>query len=171
MNVRLVEPTIEMEQEYYDYIGEWEKAGEDMTPFSVSLLGRDYKTWLEDTVLIKKSETCPSNLVPADTYFLVNELGKIIGAINIRHILNDFLFNCGGNIGYGIRPSERSKGYASKMLKLGLQKCIDLNIRKVLIVCDKDNLASAKTIISNGGVLENEVLHEGKIVQRYWIEL
>ena len=42
---------------------------------------------------------------------------------------------------------------------------------KVLLVCDKDNIGSVKSIINNGGVLENEVLKEGKLIQRYWIML
>jgi len=42
----------------------------------------------------------------------------------------------------------------------------------VLIVCDKDNIGSVKSIINNGGVLENEITDEdGTIEQRYWIDL
>ena len=62
------------------------------------------------------------------------------------------------------------------MLKLALIKCKELKINRVLITCDKENIASRKTIIANGGVLENEVLddvHLGKsgTIQRYWISL
>lgn len=78
----------------------------------------------------------------------------------------------GGHIGNGIRPSERKKGYATKMIGLALEECRKLGIEKVLIVCDKDNIGSAKSIINNGGVLENEIADEdGTIEQRYWIEL
>ena len=45
------------------------------------------------------------------------------------------------------------------------------NIPKVLLTCDKENEASRKTIIANGGILENEVFNKGEIVLRYWIEL
>ncbi|MBR2950061.1 MAG: GNAT family N-acetyltransferase [Lachnospiraceae bacterium] len=85
---------------------------------------------------------------------------------------NDYLFRCGGHIGDGIRPSERGKGYATEMIRLSLPECKKAGIDRVLMVCDKTNIASAKTIIKNGGILENEVLDaDGTINQRYWIDL
>ena len=63
-------------------------------------------------------------------------------------------------------------GYGTKMIALALVECKKLSINKVLMVCDKDNIASAKTIINNGGVLENEFVDEnGRVNQRYWIEI
>lgn len=77
----------------------------------------------------------------------------------------------GGHIGYGVRPGSRRNGYATTMLALGLSKCRDLGMEKVLLTCYKDNIASAKTIIQNGGILDNEVLDHGALKQRYWITL
>ena len=62
------------------------------------------------------------------------------------------------------------------MLKQVLPKCKSMNINRVLLTCDKENIGSAKTIIANGGVLENEVIDEvnlskSGIIQRYWISL
>ncbi len=95
-----------------------------------------------------------------------------MGAVNIRHYLNDYLLQYGGHIGDGIRPSERRKGYATKMVGLALEECKKLGINRVLMVCDKDNIGSAKSIVYNGGVLENEFADEdGTIEQRYWIDL
>lgn len=116
----------------------------------------------------------PEGKVPANTYFFVRiSDDKIIGMINIRHELNEFLLNEGGHIGYSIRPSERKKGYGTLMLKLALQKCKELNLTKVLITCDKDNIASAKVIQNNNGILENELYSEtfSSVIQRYWIKL
>ena len=110
--------------------------------------------------------------VPDSTFFCLDEDRNIIvGAVNIRHYLNEYLLKYGGHIGDGIRPSERRKGYATKMIGLALEECKRLGIDKVLLVCDKDNIGSAKSIINNGGILENEVLEEGKLIQRYWITL
>ena len=96
--------------------------------------------------------------------------GKIVGTIAIRNYLNDSLMKSGGHIGYGIRPSERRKGYGAKMLALALKKCREFGVEKALVTCDKDNIASAKTAMKNGGILENELVEEnGNIVQRYWI--
>lgn len=168
MKIELLRPTIEMEEMHYDFIKEWEDAEENIVPYAARLLDMDYKTWLENTY--KFEETCPEDFVPAHTFFLVQDNKKILGAINIRHYLNDYLLNFGGHIGYGIRPSERKKGYASLMLSLALPKAKELGIHRALITCDKNNLGSARTIIKNGGVLENEVEEEDKITQRYWIE-
>ena len=94
-----------------------------------------------------------------------------VGAVNIRHYLNDELLKTGGHIGDGIRPSERRKGYATAMIALALKECKKLGIKRVLMTCDKNNIGSAKSIINNGGVLENEVEEDGHIELRYWIQL
>ena len=70
-----------------------------------------------------------------------------------------------------MRPSERRKGYATAMIALALDECRKLGIEKVLMVCNKENTGSAKSIQNNGGVLENEINVEGETVQRYWILL
>ena len=84
-----------------------------------------------------------------------------------------YLRDFGGHIGYGVRPSERRKGYATLMLRLVLDKARAMGIERVLITCDKDNLASARVIQKNGGVLDSESYSEQakRVTQRYWIEL
>ncbi|MDF2878093.1 MAG: acetyltransferase [Clostridia bacterium] len=169
LTLELIRASEELEEQYNDFIFEWEAYGEDIIPYAVRLLDKDYKSWLEYTYSIENKETCPRHLVPAHTYFLVCNNKRIFGAINIRHCLNEYLFQFGGHIGYGIRPSERGKGYASLMLGMALPIAKKLEIDEVLVTCDKNNTASAKTIIKNGGILENEVTEEEEIVQRYWI--
>ena len=160
-----------MEEQYYDFINEWARHNEPIVPYAARLLDMDYKSWLEHTYKIESKDTCPSHLVSAHTYFLVSEDKTIIGAINIRHYLNDYLLNFGGHIGYGIRPSQRKKGYASLMLSLALPIAKKLGINTALITCDRNNIGSAKTIMKNGGVLENEVMGEGEVTQRYLINI
>ena len=96
---------------------------------------------------------------------------KLIGVFSLKHTLNDYLFQFGGHVGYAVRPSEKGKGYATKILSLGLMEAEKLGIAKVLAVCSKQNLSSARVIVKNGGVLENEIWdpEEKEMIQRYWI--
>jgi predicted acetyltransferase len=114
----------------------------------------------------------PEGWVPASVYWLINDMGdKIIGVITIRHSLSANLYFRGGHISYYIRPSERKKGYATKMLTLALEKCSELGIERVMITCAKDNIGSMKTILNNGGILHSEDVEDDEAFQRYWIDL
>ncbi|WP_019413774.1 GNAT family N-acetyltransferase [Paenisporosarcina sp. TG20] len=78
----------------------------------------------------------------------------------------------GGHIGYGIRPSERNKGYASYLLKEALIKCKELHMGQVLVTCDEDNIGSAKVILNNGGVEDDLfITEEGQLKKRFWISV
>jgi predicted acetyltransferase len=149
---------------------EWRTFGGRINPGKLRKYNGNYEEWLE---VINEAEqvTEDYNKVPSSTYFLYDG-DYLIGAINIRHYLNEDLLQSGGHIAYGIRPSYRGKGYAKKALQAALSICKELKIKDVLLTCDKDNIASAKVIISQGGVLENEFLNEeDKYEQRYWIHL
>ena len=130
---------------------------------------RDFEKYLAE-LECKKEE---GRRVPNSVFFLLDaERDRLLGAADIRHYLNEELLREGGHIGDGIRPSERKKGYATEMIRLALIECRKLGITKVLMTCEKNNVASAKTIIRNGGVLENEFVNsDGDIEQRYWITL
>jgi len=99
--------------------------------------------------------------------YWVTDGGDVIGFVSFRHELNDFLLAEGGHIGYAIRPSRRREGHASRALALTLDRARDLGLARVLVTCDDANLASARTIERNGGVLED--VRNSK--RRYWIEL
>jgi predicted acetyltransferase len=169
--VLLVKPNVSLEKEYLDFYQEWKASGEDMIPWVIEKDPTDFQGMVQFLLNNEKGINLPEGWVRDSTYWLVNESNRVLGAVNIRHSLTDRLFNCGGHIGYGIRPSERRKGYATKILGFSLGKTKELGIEKVLVVCDADNIASERTILKNGGKEDASFTEEnGHVVKRFWIE-
>ena len=169
MKLKLVKLSDDYKALLFDMMDEWYAAGEKIVPYAIRKC--DYHDWdaYVNSVDIRYGD---ENIVPSTTFFCLDEERDIfVGAVNIRHYLNEGLLKDGGHIGDGVRPSERRKGYATAMIGLALAECRKLGIVKVLMVCDKDNIGSAKSIINNGGVLENEIETNGTVEQRYWIDI
>lgn len=171
MTYKLVKPTMELKQAYIDYIEEWENRGEKIVPYAARRNGEVYEQVLLRWEGDESDAAFEKGFVPSTILFMVDENIKIYGAVHIRHTLNDILLKHGGHIGYGVRASERGKGFATKILAQALPITKGYGIEKALVTCDKENTPSAKTIIGNGGVLEDEILQDGVVVQRYWIDL
>ena len=132
-----------------------------------------YDNWLDQLKNNSNEKTVNPDWVASTTFFAIRKRdSNIVGMVDIRHTLNEFLRTYGGHIGYGVRPSERNKGYATQILKIVLKYCKQLALQRVMLACYKDNEASRKTIIHCGGVLEKEFIYiDGKTVQRFWIDL
>jgi predicted acetyltransferase len=91
---------------------------------------------------------------------------EFVGAISLRHTIDHpMLASVGGHVGYGVRPSARRRGFASDALRQVVALAAARGIPRLLVTCDLDNVASARTIEANGGELEGEL--GGK--RRYWI--
>ena len=119
-----------------------------------------------------KGEDLPSHVVQENVYWLVRG-DLILGLIKLRHKVNEALLIEGGHIGYGVRPSERRKGYGTTMLGMVLDEARALELNRVMLTCDADNIGSAKIIERNGGKLSGTAVspRSGKAVLQYWIEL
>lgn len=169
MKLRLVKLEPKFRRHLNEMMEEWQSSGEKIVPYAIGR--RDWRNF--DDYAANLDVTAPQEgLVPDSTFFCLDEDRDIfVGAVNIRHYLNERLLLGAGHIGDGVRPSERRKGIATRMIALALEECRKLGIPRVLMVCDRENIGSAKSIRNNGGVLENEVEIHGDIRQRYWIDL
>ena len=169
MNLRLVKLKPEYRRHLNDMMEEWYASGEKIVPYAIRRLDyRNFEHYLANLDVLEPT----SDLVPDSTFFCLDEdQDRFVGAVNIRLRLNDRLLLDGGHIGDGVRPSQRRRGVATRMIALALVECQRLGIDRVLMVCDKHNIGSAKSIQRNGGVLENEILVDGVAEQRYWIDL
>lgn len=169
----LIKPKLALEAEIEEYKREHFEKGEYELHGSALLDKLSFEKWLELVENNSYENTVHPDWVVSSTFLVIRKSdNRIVGMLDIRHSLNEFLKNYGGHIGYGVRPTERRKGYATQMLKQGLEFCKTIGLEKVMLACYKDNLASSRTIIKCGGALEREFAHsDGKTVQVFWIML
>ena len=167
-NLKYKEKAIEFINEFYENNSEINGSG----ALDGYLEDATYEEWLTKVLADIDIANVEKPRVPALTYFYVREEDdKILGMINMRLALNDFLRTEGGHIGYCIRPTERRKHYATEMLKKALEVCDTMSIKEVLLGCDKDNSASAGVIRNCGGELLEEFYSDTfqAEIQRYVI--
>lgn len=176
--MKMVFPTLEYKDRAVEFVGEFSAAGTQSIDGSGGLdrylRESTYEKWLEKLLAYIDIANPPEGKVPSLTYFYVREEDeRIVGMIDIRLTLNDFLRKQGGHIGYCVRPSERRKHVATAMLRDGLRVLKTIGVKDAIVTCDKDNIASAGVIKNNGGELEAELYSEafGALIQRYVIHL
>lgn len=172
LGIYLARPTIELKSEYLSFYQEWKESGEVMIPFTINKDPKDFKLMLDYLDDCEKGLEPWEDWIPENTTYWLVDNQEIIGVVNIRHRLTKRLYNSGGYIGYGIRPSKRKKGYGTKILALSLEKAKELGIQRALLVCNAHNVASAKAIIKNRGIPDNDFIdEEGNRLKRFWIEI
>lgn len=165
-------PELSDKEEWLNYIKETRDYNPKATPggFKEDTI---YEEWVKKILNEHKGINLEKDRVPSSYYFLMSG-NRIIGCISIRHNINNEVLNrYGGHIGYNVRPLERKKGYATKMLNLALEKCDELGLEEVMVTCKENNIGSAKTIENNYGILKETIYipEENCNFKKYWINV
>ncbi|MBP1538081.1 MAG: GNAT family N-acetyltransferase [Ruminococcus sp.] len=169
--IKLIRPTKELKEKALDFRQEFFDNGEKVINGSELLdQTENYDDWLASVTANTSAKTVDPAWVVTDTFFAVDETEKIVGIIDLRHTLNDFLRDL-GNSGYSVRPSERRKGIASEMLRQLLTIAVQSGMTELHLSVEKTNEPSIKTITKNGGVYERSFEFEGELADIYRIVL
>ncbi|MBO4346738.1 MAG: GNAT family N-acetyltransferase [Lachnospiraceae bacterium] len=169
--IKLKRPVKEYENEALAFKQEFIDSGENTINGS-ELLDRmeSYDEWLKTVTDNISEETVNPSWVVTDTYFAFDDNDRIVGIIDLRHELNDFLKDF-GNSGYSVRPSERRKGYATQMLGLIVKRAEEIGLERLQLSVERTNEPSVKTIIKNNGKYERSFEFEGEEADVYIINL
>ncbi len=171
----LERPSIERKEEIIEYINEFVQYNSDINgagSLDKILEGYTFEEALERCLNMEIkgfSDRCQSK-----TFLLIRENdNKIVGTINVRWNLNEEMLKFGGHIGYGIRPTERRKGYNKINLYLGMIEAQKIGLEKVMLGCDVENIASNKSIEALGGELERTEVdpYDGILTNIYWLNV
>ncbi len=168
MTYELILPRPEYEPSYGAYIREL--GSEERYPFPLDFEHGDFAALLSRLGDFADGRNLPAGFVPATTFWLVHG-GELVGVSNLRHHLNDRIRLNGGHIGLGVRPSYRGRGLGNLLLALTIQEARKKGIAQVHIHCHKSNVASARMIARNGGVLDSEAAdaESEDVIQRYLV--
>ena len=170
----LLRPTEAYIPQIEDYRREFLEYGGSMDGAGALRRCESGREWLDHVEQYSRPETLPEGKVLSTQFILVRESDeRLLGMLQLRHYLNDYLRRIAGHIGYSVRPTERRKGYAKRMLAMALPEARALGLDRVMISCHVDNEGSRRTILSNGGVFDSTVWDEedGEMLERYWITL
>ena len=174
--VLVVEPDLTLRLPREDEEQEFLRAHHATSPETPSFLhfyeeGMPLRRYLEVLSAQERDVVQSPDVVP-ETFLFAFVGPRIVGRVAIRHALNDFLEQFGGHIGYVLVPEFRRRGYATSILRLSIQFARHrLGIRRILVTCRDNNVASIRTIEKNGGVLDDIVTPpDGIRMRRYWID-
>lgn len=171
--MEIVQLGLEHEAALRDFLADFAAAGESEIPAYFADPEWSHAEVVETFARQSRGEGLEEGWVPGTTLFLVHE-ERILGVANLRHRLTDHLLRFGGHVGFSVRPSERCRGHATRLLEGVKEYARDgLEIDRMLVTCDPENAASERVIGKCGGVFEDETFYEPaeRSVRRYWILL
>ena len=171
-------PSLIRKKEIIEYLDEFVEYGSDING-SGSLdkiyEGYTFEEALDRCLKMEDEDYAKSvNRCPGKTFLLIREDdNRIVGSINVRWNLNEDMLNFGGHIGYGIRPTERRKGYNKINLYMGIIEAQKVGLDKIMVDCAVNNLGSDKTLKALGGRLERTEIDpsDGALTNVYWFNV
>ena len=172
-NLRLEAPSEVHADSYRALVRDFLVHGEHLIPFVLEFAHDDFGAMVRLLQAHSRGEGIPPGFVPHSTWWLVRDGADVVGVSNLRHALTPRLRVEGGNIGYGVRPSARRRGYATALLRGTLERARELGLKEALLTCSKTNAASVATIRKCGGRFDSEefIPERKEVVQRYWIDI
>lgn len=146
-NLILVEPSLKYKNSFKKYVLVYKKISEIHYYNKYIKALEDFNDFLNNLENCSNGINLSASDVPTSSFWLVDN-NEVVGVVRIRHREVEFA----GHIGYDISPSYRKLGYGSQILKLAIEKAKKLEINKIVITCNINNLFSKKIIEKNGGV-------------------
>lgn len=175
--IKLVEFSKEFEEEFIKMKSEWDESGTSLVPDIMLFECKnhdDYLKVLEEVEKQKEGTHEDTDWYERAFYYLaVKENGEIIGVCCVRYNLTEKGYYGWGNIAYGVRPSERRKGYATEIAKLLTRKCRELGMNEVVLCHFAENEISPKIFKKLGAEFTNNFIsnYSQKEVKRYILKL
>ena len=170
--MKLIKPNAKYKQSYISLIEAFKDQNEDLIPFPLMEDYTDFQAMIERLNGYENGIGLRPDFVRHATYWLIDDMENVVAVSNLRLELTDALRYFGGHIGYGVKPSERRKGYATFMLKETLKRASSFGLKEVLLTINVNNIGSNKTVLNNAGVLDStEFISQRKLqINRYWIQ-
>ena len=162
-------PELEDKEIIKKYIEEHYSCNIEKLNGSTKLLSMKFEDWVE--MIHNNARIGNKEWGKSLTYLVFNELDELVGLLSIRYDLSNEKAMEFGHIGYGVRPSQRRKGYATKMLEYALKECKKYGLQKVIVACYKENIGSSSVIVKNNGKLIKEKNILTKINDNWQINL